>query len=131
MEELTGACAQLRTKIYCYKCSIMQYPLHAFQTFWLISSDGGYQNCTLEINRFTTTQDRCGGMLLSIDQRILSGMTNCLVYTYSVSRVRRRNRLRNNTAIKMPSDTICLISNETTPPSPKNMAFKNYIKLNI
>ena len=79
MEELTGAGVQLRTKVYYYKCSIMQYPLHAYQTLWQMSSDGGYQNCTLEINRFATTQDQRGGMLLSIDQRIL---TNCLVYTY-------------------------------------------------
>jgi len=57
----------------------MQYPLHAFQTFWQISSDGGYQNFTFEINRFATAHDGCGGMLLNIDQRILLGMTNCIV----------------------------------------------------
>ena len=81
MEELTGAGVQLRTKVYCYKCSIMQYPLHAFQTFQQISSDGGYQNFTLEINRFATTHDQCGDtcMLLNIDQRILLGITNYLV----------------------------------------------------
>ena len=47
MEELTRAGVQLRTKVHSYKYSIMQYPLYVFQTFRQISSDGGYQNCTL------------------------------------------------------------------------------------
>jgi len=61
-----------------YKCDITQYPFHAQQ----ISSDGGYQNFTFEINRFATAHDGCGGILLNIDQRILLGMTNYFVIVY-------------------------------------------------